>query len=575
MRIRMRILLSALLVVSVPGAILAQGGSSTEGGVELGGWGVSEDGSPDLVTEYESTDGGPSFLLDLEAVDDWGAFDLDVEVWNNNTRDIDFVIDVNRWFRSETTNTKFLHRLGHQPVDHYEAVTDHGRVTLNTDMDPDGIYEISYDLLEHRSEFQPVNFGNLTLAVGYRRQERDGVKQVTTISHCDACHVVSKSRPIDERTTDGSLEAQWAWTGGQVRARFVHRELDQNPLSAGLLYDDALHPEKRAPLFDNRLQWDREEGVQEIDRAPKSTKDYFRLDSTFSDLAGFTVTAEGVWTETENEYTGLKSDYTGFLVNATRRLGKAWNLRWRGRSYSLDNDDVQVDVIERSGGAGPQAGGVYSDFYPDAELDFTRLSALNRDVVESKLDLTYKMSKKAGRIRGFWNWKDVDRDTFEVAENQTGTTSNLLGLSWAARPAKKWRTHLKWEHGDVDNPFGNLNGAFSTLVSPPVPSPFDPAGAQYYESHDARIADVSALPTGWDEVVARASYGRAKSLLSATFRWWDGDNSEGDLANWTRTTQAATITYWATPTPKWQWHVSYAWNDTETGTPASIPLFDG
>ncbi len=262
------------------------------------------------------------------------------------------------------------------------------------------------------------------------------------------------------------------------------------------------------------------------------------------------------------------------MVTAARPLSKGWDMRWRARSYSLDNDAVLVELVEPIGIAGPQAGRTYAEIY-GFPSDYTRLSALDRQVTESKLDFGRKLGKKKGKVRFYWNYDEIDRDHYEVAPGETASTTNVFGASWWARPQKGVKTFVSLERGSTDTAFALVNGAFSTLTSPAVPSPFDPNGAQYFESHNARIEDTTASPASWDELKVRASYLVGDTSFSASYRYWDGENDDGDLTDWSRTVQALTMTVWAAPAPKWQWHAAYAWNSTELGTPAGIPLFDG
>ena len=51
------------------------------------------------------------------------------------------------------------------------------------------------------------------LAVEFREQKREGHMQAYTTSHCDNCHVVSKSRAVDEVTEDGGLAMLYALIG--------------------------------------------------------------------------------------------------------------------------------------------------------------------------------------------------------------------------------------------------------------------------------------------------------------------------------------------------------------------------
>lgn len=575
-------MLRALFVLAVaatlavaPPPLVGQEEEVTQGSVEVGAWDASTEDSPDLVTEYEPNEGGPEVLLDVETFQDWGSLLLSAHARDNDDQLYGLSFDVGRKLRSETEYTRLLHRLIHDPLENLQATTNHGRVVWETDFDPGREYGISHRLLEHRTELQLPQAQGLTFGLIYRNQERRGTRQHLTVSHCDACHVNAQSRPVDETTEDTGFEALYAWGGGQVEASFVHRELTEGTRFITLLFDDALQPELRTPIFDNRMQWDSAQGPQPVDLRPDLTKDVGRLEATFADLGGFVVNAGGVWQATENEYTGLEADYRGYLVNVSRSFKQGWNLRWRGRAYTIDNDDVFVDVAEPVAIAGPHLGRTYREVY-GFDPDFLRRSALDRDVLESRFDLSYRISRKAGTVKLEWDFENVDREAFEVAPGETDTTENVVGVSWWARPRKGLRVDAALRHAEVDNPFTNLDGAYSTLVSASAASPFAPTSAQYYEFQDARIADVTALPASWDELKLGLSKLFSAGLnLNASYRYWDGDNDEGDLADWSRTHQAATVSLFAAPAPTWQWHLAYTYHDSELDLPVTIPIFDG
>jgi len=129
--------------------------------------------------------------------------------------------------------------------------------------------------------------------------------------------------------------------------------------------------------------------------------------------------------------------------------------------------------------------------------------------------------------------------------------------------------------GSASDPFNGVDTQYSTLVSLPAASPMAPTSAQYYESQDARIAEGTASPESWTRFEARGSYTGNRSSLTANYRHWDGENTSGDLTDWSRLNQAASVTLWSSPAPKWQWYVGYTWNDSSLDTVSTIPLFDG
>lgn len=539
--------------------------------LEIGGWATDTTGSQDVVSEYEPDEGGPQVGLEIEADTDWGFLLFDGTVRNEDDQKALLDFDVRRMVRSHTEYLKLPHRLLHDDLSNLAAVTSHGRILQHTDLDPGTDYRIRYSDLDHRTEIQLPSAERFTLAFNVRNQERKGVRQHLTVSHCASCHVYSQDRPIDQRDTGVGLEGRYNWDRAALRVSYEVRELEQDPAFLTLLFDDALQPELLLPLFDNRLQWDSAQGPQRVDLTPDIDKQVAKIDLTFPKVA-----ANGVWSVTENQFTGLESDFTGVTVSAGHTFRNANSLRWRGRAYTIDNDDVFVDIAEPVGIAGPHTGITYREAY-GFDPDFLRLSSLNRDVFESRFDYTWKLgSREAGRLKLLWELEQVDREHFAVTEDgDTDTLTNILGVSWRGRPARGWKLEARVRHGEVDNPFTNVNGVFSTNVGPPAASPFDPNADQYFDFQDARIGDAVGSPESWDELRAGFSRTRGNSMVTAYYNYWDGENDSGDLTDWSRDYQSATVTWYSTPAPDWEWFATYAYHDSTLEAPASIPLFDG
>jgi hypothetical protein len=532
------------------------------------------DGSADRAAEYITTDEGPVLGVDLATFQDWGSLFVNFDHVDSSDQEGDLTFDIQRMVRSHTSYNALYHRLGHESMEHLEATSFNGKVTIHTDFSPLQDYNLTYSDLDHRTEIQFPHLRWLNLAVEYRRQERDGHRQAFTTSHCDTCHTKSQAHHIDERTSDGTLEASVAWGGGSVTASVTSRELRQGSPFVNVTFDNALHPELQLPLFDNRLQFDDDIGNTVADLWPDIKKDSSRLTFDLANVAGFAVNAGGVWSQTENSYTGLESDYSGYVVNLARRLGEKARLRWRGRVYSISNDDVFVDTIERVTVAGPHAGQTYEDIYGQT-FDFVRRSALDRDAFESRLDLSYRINREIGTFRFLWDYETIDRENYQVAPGETDTTTNRVGLTWRSRFAKGFRADAQLYYGDVDNPFMLLDGACSTLVSQSYPNPWSPETPQYVNFHEARIADTTASPASWTEFKAGLGYTRGKTTISGTYRFWDGDNDSLDLTDWSRQNQTATVTLWTAPQESWEWFLAYAWQDSQLDAPVCIPVFDG
>jgi hypothetical protein len=570
-------LLGALVALPLAAAAQTPAEAPNETPIEVtvGGWDADTSKNPDVAAEYEDLDGGPRVGLVAAHRSDGGSLDLELDFRSSADQKHSLGFDIGRFVRSHTSYLSMTHRLGRDPLENLESATKHGRVVRHSDLDPQGEYELDYSDLRHRTEFQAPSLPALTVGVEFRQQERDGHLQRLAVSHCESCHVNSLGRPLDERTRDLGLDFAWAVGTGEVTASYNRRTLDQGVRQIELLYDTALQPELRTPIFENRLQWDSNEGPQAVDRRPDVAKDTVKLGGEFADVGGFAVGATGIWSTTENETAGFESTYRGANLVAARSFERGFRLGWRGRVYQLDTDEVYVDAIERLGIAGPQAGKTYREIY-GFDPDYTRLSSTNRDVVTSNLDLGWKLAGKKGRVRLLWDLESVDREHRSVAPGETRTTRNTLGLDWNARPRPDVRLQARYRHGLVDNPEMLVDGAYSTFTSTPFASPLAPGVPQYYQYQAARIADTTAEAADWDEISLRGSWSSGGSTsISASWKWWDGDNQEGDLTDWSRTSQSATLTVAGVASPEVSWHGAVVWHEQTIEMPTSIPIFDG
>ncbi|NOZ94972.1 MAG: hypothetical protein GXP47_09590 [Acidobacteria bacterium] len=573
MKILLRIVLIGVLLGVPLLAAAGDDGSGTAGSFSMGAWGTDTSGTPDMVSEYEPDTGGPALKLDLASHGKVGSLFIKSDVRHSDDSVTSLSFDIYRMVRSHTSYTKLLHRLGHDPMTNLEGTSINGKVVFNTDHNPTRDYDMTFAVLHNRTELQLPGAEMLTFAVELRDQHREGHRQAFAVSHCDTCHVNSMSHPLNEHTRDGVLEVKGSWGSGSLTGRYTARKLTQGFPSLTMAYDDALHPELRKPVFDDRLQYDSAEGPLPVDLWPDIDKNIARLDLQQSLGGTFHLTATGVWSETENKLTGLKANYDGYLATIAGRLSKSWRLRWRGRVYNLDNDDFFVQPNQRVGIAGPAEGRTYAEMY-GIDPSFMRKSALNRTVIESAADLSWRLGR-SGTLKLTWSYQSQDRDSYVVTDSgDTTTTTNVLGISWRARLAKVWHLDARYQHAEIDNPFMALNQQASTLVTPPAANPW--VADQYYQFQDARIGDGTASPSSWDRIrlAATVMIGHA-SNLTASYNWWSGDNSDGNLTDWSRTNQSFTIMFSNTPATRWTWFAGYAWNDSSLDAPTTIPIFDG
>lgn len=578
MKNRTRTVLSSLLsvlLVQAPVVRAEEPPKTTAGTFELGGYGTSVTGSPDKAMEYEPTGDYMPYRLFVSAHEAWGSIVLSSEKKASDDESHRLAFDVQRTVRAKAWFDQLGHKQPHDPMKNLTAAVADGKYVWNTDNDPTASYKTAYANWGARAELQLPSLAAATLGVTYNEQDRKGHVQLMALSHCESCHVTSQSRAVDEKTRDAGADLLVTFRGGSARLGYNHRELKNADPYALFTYDRALHPVTHLPIFDNRLSYDATEGAQKIDERPDVRKNTGSLDFSLDNVAGFALNGAGVLSKTENRYAGLEASYAGGMLALARNWDSGLRLRWRTRYYTLHNDDVAVDVNERKSVAGPQAGKTYREVY-GYDPDFTRYSALDRDVYESSLEGAYRLGKKAGTVRATWTFRNVDRENVEAAPGEHATTTNVLALAWRAPVAKGLKLFADYRHGMVSNPLLALDTTCSQLVYPKSgTSGLDTTLAQYWQSHAARTGDGTAAPSAWDEVKAGLTWTSGALGLTANYRYWSGDNSTGDFTDWSKKHQSATVTLWSMPSPTWDWYVAWATAKSELGGHTCISLFDG
>jgi hypothetical protein len=572
----LKIFVLATLLAALPLAVEAQESEEeipTQGGFEIGGMGTNVDGSPVKAAEFYTIEEGGVGKLWLDSIGNWGAVDLKFKYIAEDENSGHLHFNIKRMVRSHSRYVMHPHRLGHDPMTNLESTSKNNKVVQRTDFTPDQEYGFNYSVFHNRTEFQFPSLKALTLAVEYRDQRRNGHTQAFTTNHCDTCHIKSQTHRRDQKTQEGTLEANVGWGRAAIRGRFTSRELTERYNTVDALFDKNLHPELQLPVFDQRMQYDSDVGVVPADLKPDIDKDIARLDFRWANDNGLAVSANGVWSETTNRYTGNQADYSGYVATVTKRFTNNLRLRWRGKVYQTETPSVYVDPIQRVTPAGPHAGTTYFEIYGET-FDQFRNSALNRDVFKSKLDASFRLGK-AGTLRALWNYDTIDREHYEVLPGKKETTTNLLGIGYRVRPVKGLRFDAALKYADVSNAFMLINGACSTLESERYTNPWNPETPQYQDFHDARIADTTASASSWAKAELGVSYLSGKSTLSGRLLYWDGSNSDGDLTDWSKSRTSLTLTAWTPGGTEWDWYVGYAYQDMSMDAPLCIPVFDG
>ena len=568
-----RLLLIALAAALLATATLAQ---ELSGSVEVAGRGVDDSGNVGRAAEYRTTDSGADLRVDLTALFERVYLAISTAAADSNDQTTAIDVELGRTVRSHTTYTALPHNLEHDPLANLRGTVNDVKATWSTDLDPAARYGIDYKVLANRTELQFPDAGWLTVAVDYREQWREGHRQSLALSHCSTCHVRSQGREVDEHTRDGGVSAVARLGTWSLSGAYSERDFRERGATPTRVYELVEQPALRTPLFRDRIQYDSRNGALPYDFAPTSEKRTVRGELANGDLGGFTVSLSGASTKVTNVSSGNEVEYEGFKLALARRLGKKATFSLRARSYSIDSTDYYVDTPEPLAVAGPYAGKTYRERY-GLNPDWLRQSAIDRDVTEGQARISYRLAKGSS-LTASYDVRAVDRDTFQVAVGETGTLEQRLKVVYSLRPAKGLQLRAAATYADIAHPFALIDGACNpeALQTATLPSPLTPGSVQYYQIHEARVADLSASPERYTELKLSGSYQLSpSSLASLSYQWWDGANGGGDLDDWSRTVNAIVATVVLAPSETSELHAGASYRERELSQHLCIPLHDG
>lgn len=546
------------------------------GTIEGAGRGASTDKSPNLAAEYLDTDGGAELRAAIQGLFDTFALALEADVRSDDNQHLALSFDVNRLVRSHTTFTRLPHRLVHDPLDNLGGSISDVKVVWSTDLEPAAAYAIRFSELTNRNEFQIESLPWLTVGTDVREQWREGHRQSLAVSHCSTCHVQSQGREVNEHTREAGIQARAVFGGWSLAARVANRDLRERAPSPQRVYELVEHPAQRTPLFRDRMQYDARNGALAYDVVPSTKKDIARVELANPNLAGFAVNLTGIRTDLTNASTGNEVEYRGASLLLARRVGKVGNFSLRARTYTIDSTDTFVDAVEPPAVAGPYAGKTYRERY-GLDPDFLRQSAIDRTVNEATARYVHRLGRGAS-LQAQYDVRAIDRDTYQVAPGETATLEQRLRLAYHARPIKGLTVRAAASYGNVQHPFAIVDGAcnLEPLQTTPTASPIVPGSVQYWQIHDARSADLSASPASFLELKLSGTYQLgASSMATLSLRTWDGDNTEQDLNQWSRTLSAATATWNWAPAEDATVYVAATYGSRKLEQHVCIPLMDG
>jgi hypothetical protein len=532
------------------------------------------------VGEYEILDQGihPDWIFSIKGQVKSSFFELKGNYYEDEDYSVSADIDLKRMFREEFYYFRMPHFLEHDPLKNLNAVFRNSAgaeaepVTEYTDLNPGDEYMIRYSTVKSKTTYRLPFLPGSEVFFDYRREQRQGHRQVTAMSKCSSCHVVSQSREINEYTEDlnpgfkakfGNEKSGWL----TVRYDYLKRRFGETGTDPTNLYDPAVHPASGIPMFTNRVQYDNERlpfnVVPSSEKDSHTVKAHGQLPQIATD-----VFASYVNSSTKNMEEGNKSDLDSFIGRITNTLIPGLMLSGKFRWMDIDNDDVFVQVNERPALAGPQVGQTYSQAYP-FDPEFYRESVMNRRVYETEISAKYRLLKHL-TLNGGFEWRSTDRDYYEVEPGETTTNEYIGKVGLNFRKARLYG-NINYEHQSISDPFANLKAACNPSgINPTTGSPF--TGLQYFQLYDMRTRTLSNLPNEKDQVSTSITWSASPNFsVSGYYRYINQSNDFG----WDQEAHMPSISLWVALSPKLNFTLSYLYDYQKTNSLICEPVFNG
>lgn len=536
------------------------------------------------VGEYEDLGEGikPDFGIKINGQVNRHYFELQGIYYDDEDFFVFADIDLRRIFREELSFFGMPHFFEHDPLRNLNACfcsptnVPIPAATEFEDLDPDKEYKIKYTNFHSKTTYRLPFLPGSEIYFDYRKEMRKGHRQAIAISKCSSCHVVSRSREIDEYTEDftpgfkatfGNSSQGWI----SVDYSYLKRRFGETGDDPRNFYDPAVAPGGASvgqPVFNNRVQYENANLLYDV--IPSSEKDshVFKIHGQLPQITTDVFTSY-VNSTTENTHTGNQYDLNSFIGRITSILMPGLSVSGKFRWMDIDNDTVTVSVNEPLGAAGPQAGQTYSEIYEDFIPVFERKSAMNRKIYETELSAKYRLTKQL-TLNGQFEWKTTDRDFYDVENGETETTEYRGNLALSFRKAKYYGK-INYEHKSISDPFANPQAACNPSGTN-VPGATTFTGLQYFQFYDMRELTLSNLPDTIDQISAMLTWSISPAVsLNGYYRYINESND----FEWDRESHMPSISIWFAPSSKLNFSLTYLYNFYKTDSLICEPVFDG
>jgi len=541
---------------------------------ELGGLVTTSDGYLGKVGKYLPMNDGirPATSVQVQGMSGSTFYNLDAnyrgDIWDQGHR---FDIDFGRILEFKVDYTSLMHRLGHDTMFNLDTASLARSGVSHEDFNPTDEYNINYSEVNAMAKLRIPQISFVDFYAGVRNQHRSGQYQARTLSKCSSCHVVGKTRSINNDNTDYKLGTNVRVAKASFDYSYTLREYRENEAAPTNTYLKKLHPEASSPVFDSRIQYDSVDGALPFNVIPDTNKNTHLVKLSVPIADSSILSGHYSNSRIENLMTNYKMDTSSLAAGFSMLVGRRGVFNARVNRISIKNDNVFVDTVEPVDVAGPYAGQTYAEAYPTfGSADWTRKSTYNRETIDFDTSFKYRFSAKT-KARLTYEFKKIDRDNYEI---KTTTRHTVVGrFDW--KPSRQWKFAFKGTLRATDQPFTNLYTAAAGVVQDyGVPNPF--AGQQFYDFHRAREAHLTNQPTDVQEAKGIITWNpnyRFSLTVDARYRWEKNDAL--NFSVWSNDIINPGVNLWWTPANRLNITATYYYYAEKMKSLFAMPVLEG
>lgn len=535
---------------------------------------VGKDGYQGKVNEYKPVDDGvrPVVKAKVTAFSGNVFFKL-LSDFRGDFKDQyhELAVDFNRVLRQKFSLDSIYHRLDHDPLTNIDVVSEARSAAYVTNMDPDKQYHITRHEIVSRTQLVIPQLPFLKLYVNYRNEHRTGEYQARTLSKCSTCHIVAKSRSINNYNTDIQIGSAVRIGKSNIDYSYTHNRFEEKDAAPTNHYLKVQHPELSSPVFTSRITVGDDIALP-FDAIPESKKDTHLVKAAFPISDAATFTAQYVNSTVKNMGADLQWESSSFAGGFSTRFGNKGFFNVRFQQIKITNDTIFIDLNEPLDVGGPNVGLTYAQAVNIGTFDFTRFSALSRTVWDIDANFRYRLAKSL-RLRLGYEFKNIQREHYDVEDTKSHTFKGKLTY----RPVKELKLTFDGKIKSITDPFANIKGG----VAPPLqttayPNPF--VGVQFFRWHEQRQATLTNFPESLKEIKGKINWHpSAKFALSGNilYRTEENDNLSLTGASWSRDMTQWSLNMWAAPSEKFPISLTYYNYRNKYNTLFAIAVLEG